>query len=85
MSCVVLVGATLLAAVGWGIWRFTQKPSSAMDYQTAKVTRGDITQIVTSTGILNPVTNITVGQPAAGVGVFGRKMKDGIWRRSKVG
>ncbi len=62
-----LIVLLALAAIGWGIWHFKQKPSSAMDYLTAKVTRGDITQIVTSTGILNPVTNITVGSQISGI------------------
>src|SRR5439155_5854848 len=32
--------------------------SSASNYQTATVTRGPITQLVTATGTLNPVVNV---------------------------
>ncbi|HLW34178.1 MAG TPA: efflux RND transporter periplasmic adaptor subunit [Chthoniobacterales bacterium] len=35
-------------------------------YQTATVTRGPITQLVTATGTLNPVTNVQVGSQVSG-------------------
>src|SRR5438034_8077262 len=40
--------------------------SSASTYQTANVTRGPITQLVTATGTLNPVTNVQVGSQVSG-------------------
>lgn len=40
--------------------------SSAAGYQTATVTRGPITQLVTATGTLNPVTNVQVGSQVSG-------------------
>src|ERR1041384_6081457 len=36
------------------------------NYQTATVTRGAITQLVTATGTLNPVTNVQVGSQVSG-------------------
>jgi len=39
---------------------------SASAYQTANVTRGPITQLVTATGTLNPVTNVQVGSQVSG-------------------
>jgi HlyD family secretion protein len=38
----------------------------APKYQTATITRGDITQAVTATGQLNPVLNVTVGSQISG-------------------
>mgnify|MGYP003337052020 CR=1 FL=1 len=38
----------------------------AAEYQTATVTRGDLTQVVTATGQLNPVTNVQVGCQISG-------------------
>src|SRR5215472_14267793 len=38
----------------------------AATYQTATVTRGPITQAVTATGTLNPVTNVQVGSQVSG-------------------
>jgi HlyD family secretion protein len=40
--------------------------SSASSYQTATVTRGGITQLVTATGTLNPVVNVQVGSQVSG-------------------
>src|SRR3989440_9542718 len=40
--------------------------SGAATYQTATVTRGPITQAVTATGTLNPVTNVQVGSQVSG-------------------
>jgi HlyD family secretion protein len=40
--------------------------SGSSSYQTATVTRGPITQLVTATGTLNPVTNVQVGSQVSG-------------------
>jgi HlyD family secretion protein len=40
--------------------------SNASAYQTATVTRGPITQLVTATGTLNPVVNVQVGSQVSG-------------------
>src|ERR1700694_5040207 len=40
--------------------------SSAGGYQTATVTKGPITQLVTATGTLNPVVNVQVGSQVSG-------------------
>jgi HlyD family secretion protein len=39
---------------------------NALAYQTASVTRGPITQLVTATGTLNPVVNVQVGSQVSG-------------------
>jgi HlyD family secretion protein len=39
---------------------------NASTYQTANVTRGAITQLVTATGTLNPVVNVQVGSQVSG-------------------
>src|SRR5438874_8640960 len=39
---------------------------SDVSYQTAPVTRGPITQLVTTTGTLNPVVNVQVGSQVSG-------------------
>ena len=40
--------------------------NSASSYQTATVTHGPITQLVTATGTLNPVVNVQVGSQVSG-------------------
>ncbi len=42
------------------------RTSGAATYQTANVTRGQITQAVTATGTLNPVLNVQVGSQVSG-------------------
>ena len=57
----------ILAALGGGGWWWWQnrKPED-VTYQTSPVTRGDITQMVTATGTLNPVLNVQVGSQISG-------------------
>src|SRR5947207_4314857 len=58
---VIIVSLLLILFV---VRRCTQ--SSAGGYQTATVTRGPITQLVTATGTLNPVVNVQVGSQVSG-------------------
>ena len=58
----VLIGA----AIGGGIWYFMSASASAPQYQIVKVSRGDLTQVVTATGQLNPVLNVQVGSQISG-------------------
>ena len=50
-----------------GVWYFNGDHAAATQYQTVPVTRGDLTQVVTATGTLNPVTNVTVGSQISGI------------------
>jgi HlyD family secretion protein len=61
------VMAAVVAVIGGGIWYFAGRDDAAPQYQTALVTRGDLTQAVTATGTLNPVTNVTVGSQISGI------------------
>src|SRR5229473_1219608 len=58
---VIIVALLIILLV---VRRCTQ--SSAAGYQTATVTRGPITQLVTATGTLNPVVNVQVGSQVSG-------------------
>src|SRR5258708_34625183 len=58
----VIIVALLI--ILFAVRRCTQ--SSAGGYQTATVTRGPITQLVTATGTLNPVVNVQVGSQVSG-------------------
>jgi len=61
---VIIVAAA--AVIAGGVWFFKRGHTDAPDYQTTLVTRGDLTQAVTATGILNPVVNVTVGSQVSG-------------------
>src|SRR5213083_285771 len=56
MRMLFLMAVVVLAGCG------KEKPT----YQTAPVTRGELTQLVTATGQLNPVTNVQVGSQISG-------------------
>ena len=58
---VVVLGA----AVG-GAMYFKNDHTEAPQYQTALVTRGDLIQVVTASGTLNPVLNVQVGSQISG-------------------
>ena len=62
----IIVFAVVAIIVG-GVWYFKRGHTDAPDYQTAAVTRGDLTQVVTATGTLNPVVNVTVGSQVSGI------------------
>ncbi|MBC8096344.1 MAG: efflux RND transporter periplasmic adaptor subunit, partial [Akkermansiaceae bacterium] len=52
-------------AITGGIWYF-KKDSTAPQYQTATLSRGDLLQAVTATGSLTPVLNVQVGSQISG-------------------
>jgi HlyD family secretion protein len=62
---------TVLAVLAAGIWaalRYWAHPQSTeTEYKTSPVTRGDVTQIVTANGSLNPVQLVEVGSQISGV------------------
>src|SRR6266568_6586233 len=66
MKRLLPIGVIIIALliVLFVVRRCTQ--SGAPNYQTANVTRGPITQLVTATGTLNPVTNVQVGSQVSG-------------------
>ena len=61
----IIIFAVVAVMVG-GVWYFKRGHTDTPDYQTAPVARGDLTQVVTATGTLNPVVNVTVGSQVSG-------------------
>jgi HlyD family secretion protein len=61
---VLITSVVVLATVG--LWYAKFRHDSAPQYQTTPVVRGDLTQLVTATGQLNPVTNVQVGCQISG-------------------
>jgi HlyD family secretion protein len=63
-----LVLVVILAALaGGGFWYWKHQANDQPDYKTTPVTLGNIVQVVTATGQLNPVTNVTVGSQVSGI------------------
>jgi HlyD family secretion protein len=62
-----IVLVVLLAAAAGGAWYyFRGKSENAPEYQTTKVSRGDIIQAVTATGDLQPVITVDVSSQISG-------------------
>jgi HlyD family secretion protein len=60
----ILAGVIVLLLAIWLVRRWSA--SGGETYRTAVVTRGDLTQMVTATGTLNPVVNVQVGSQISG-------------------
>ena len=65
MKWLVIICAIVAAAAG-GVWYFKHGNNNAPQYEASPVTRSDLTQVVTATGTLNPVVNVTVGSQVSG-------------------
>ena len=65
LKWVIIVCAIIGVAAG-GVWYFKHGNNSTPQYETTPVARGDLTQVVTATGTLNPVLNVTVGSQVSG-------------------
>jgi HlyD family secretion protein len=58
----------LLGAIGGGIyWYVNRKNAKPVEFRTAKIGRGDITQTVTANGQLAAVNNVQVGSQISGI------------------
>jgi HlyD family secretion protein len=56
----------LIAGAGAAVWYWGSDHTPPPEYQTATVTRGDLVQLVTASGTLNPVLNVQVGSQISG-------------------
>ena len=56
----------LVAGGGYAVWKWQKPSSSAIQYKTTAVARGDIVQSVTANGQLTPVVTVQVGSQVSG-------------------
>lgn len=63
-AVIIVIVGVIAAGI---VWHFTHGKNNAPQYQTTAVERGDLTQMVTATGTLNPVVNVTVGSQVSGI------------------
>src|SRR6266704_1443979 len=58
--------AVIGSAVGLG-WYLNRPAGSTFEYETSPVSRGDLKQVVTASGQLNPVVKVEVGSQISGI------------------
>ena len=58
--------AVLTLAAGGGWYYFNGQRTQDVEYKTADVANGDLVQVVTATGQINPMTNVLVGSQVSG-------------------
>lgn len=65
---IILIGIAAVLAVGAGYRLFGEsKANHKVVYETATVTKGEISESITATGTIEPVTEVTVGTQVSGI------------------
>ncbi len=62
----IILGVIVLAVAGWLLWKWLNPPPVVDPWKTAAVGRGDLTETITSNGVLNPVRVVSVGTQVSG-------------------
>ncbi len=64
----LLTTLIILGGIGYGAYYYLNKPKTkALQYRQATASRGDVVQLVTATGQLEPVVNVQVGSQVSGI------------------
>lgn len=65
---IIIIAVALIAVVGAGFWLFSGKAAKhKVVYETAAVSKGEISESVTATGTIEPVTEVEVGTQVSGI------------------
>jgi HlyD family secretion protein len=62
----IILGLIILIAVSFSMFFIFNKTEKIPKYKTEEITKGDITETVTASGIVNPVISISVGTQVSG-------------------
>jgi HlyD family secretion protein len=63
----IVILVVLAATAGAGFYFWKKNRSTPTEYRTATIARGDVTQVVTASGQLNPVMTVQVGSQISGI------------------
>ncbi|MBI3851843.1 MAG: efflux RND transporter periplasmic adaptor subunit [Verrucomicrobia bacterium] len=63
----LIIGALVVVGLAVVVWNANRRGNHEVEYKTSTVTRGDLTQVVTASGTLNPVVNVQVGSQISGI------------------
>lgn len=61
-----LLIAAAAAALIWGAVNYMRQPGKTEQFVTSKLEKGDITEMVSASGTINPISNIDVGTQVSG-------------------
>ena len=65
---IILIAVSFAIVAGAGFWLFgSSKAQHKVTYETAVVTRGEISESITATGTIEPVTEVEVGTQVSGI------------------
>lgn len=65
---IILIAVIVMAVAGAGFWLFGgSKAKHKVTYETATVIKGEISESVTATGTIEPVTEVEVGTQVSGI------------------
>ena len=65
---IILIAVAVVVVAGAGIWFFAGSPAKhKVTYATANVSKGDISNSVTATGTIEPVSEVEVGTQVSGI------------------
>ena len=65
---IILIAVSIAVVAGAGFWLFgSSKAQHKVIYETAVVTRGEISESITATGTIEPVTEVEVGTQVSGI------------------
>ena len=65
---IILIAVSIAVVASAGFWLFgSSKAQHKVTYETAVVTRGEISESITATGTIEPVTEVEVGTQVSGI------------------
>lgn len=65
---IILIAIAIIVVVGAGFWLFGgAKAKHKVTYETATINKGEISESVTATGTIEPVTEVEVGTQVSGI------------------
>ncbi len=62
----IFIGIVVLVVIGIGVFFALRNKGNVPQYKTEKITKGDLTTVVTATGTMNAVTTVLVGTQVSG-------------------
>ncbi len=62
----IFIGIAILAIIGVGVFFVLRDKGNVPQFRTEKITKGDLTTVITATGTMNAVTTVLVGTQVSG-------------------